>query len=270
MTLSMLNYLNDGMAAFLLVFFRMTGVVLAAPMLANPGLPPRIRVWFAFALAVVVFPIVQSRSESGAFLTLFRSEAMTVLAVGSELAIGWVMGWTASIALYAAQFAGHIVGQEVGISIGDVFDPITQTSASPYANLFLTVATLVFVVCGGHLALFEAVVKTFDSAPIGGLFDVSPQSAMLMARDFGSEIFSLGLRLALPTMLALLIATISMAILARAVPEMNIFIVGFTIRIVAGLFVVVLMVPLMIQLMTEFVSGTTEYFGELQLLWERG
>ncbi len=263
-------FLTDEMALFLLVFFRMTGVVLAAPLLANASLPMRIRVWFSFLLAVVAFPAVDRVAEVGLFTSLFRNEVTTTLAVGSELAIGWAVGWTASIMMYAAQLAGHLVGQEVGLAIGEVFDPVSQTASSPYANLFFSVGTLVFVIMGGHLVLFEAVVAMFKSAPVGGFTTLNPASAMLMAKEFGGQVFSLALRLAMPTVLALLLATVSMAILARAVPEMNIFIVGFSIRITIGLFVVVLMVPFVVEYLTDLVGLTRENLLSLQAAWERG
>ncbi|MEM7234402.1 MAG: flagellar biosynthetic protein FliR [Planctomycetota bacterium] len=264
------DFLTDTMAAFLLVFFRMTGVVLVAPLLSNQGLPPRIRVWFAFMLAAVAFPIVRGNTEEGAFAILFRSEVSTVLAVGSEIAIGWAIGWTASIMIYVAQLAGHLIGQEIGLAVGEVFDPVSQTAASPYANLYFTLGTLMFVVLNGHLALFEAVTRTFDVAPVGALLTITPATALLMAKEFGSEIYSLGVRLALPTILALLLATVSMAILARAVPEMNIFIVGFSIRIAIGLAVVVIMVPFVIEYMIELADLTGDFLADVTATMGKG
>ena len=111
---------------FLLVFFRITGVMLSAPLFSNRSFPVPVRMWFAIVLALMMFPLVWGRSVEGTIEELLRSELSAALVVLSEFAIGWSIGWIASIMVFAMQLAGHLLGQEIGFSIGEVFDPVSE------------------------------------------------------------------------------------------------------------------------------------------------
>ncbi len=131
--------------AFLLVFFRMTGLVMAAPLFSNQSFPMTLRVWFAFMLAAVMFPIAWSHIPASSLLLKLQHPWMSILAVAGEFSIGWLVGWVASLMIWAAQLTGHLVGQEIGMSIGEIFDPISETQSSALSQLFFTFALLAFV-----------------------------------------------------------------------------------------------------------------------------
>lgn len=252
--------------AFLLVFFRMTGVVLSAPLFSSQSFPMQLRVWTAFCVALVVFPIAWGKVPAGAILTSLEHPFLSILTVATELGLGWLIGFTSSILIWAAQLTGHLVSQEIGFTIGEVFDPVTQSRVSPISQLFFTIALLVFILTGGHHLIVVTLARSFEVAPIGQ-FPVSYQTGEFVAKELGGEIWKMGLKAALPVMLSLFLVTVAMAILARAVPEMNIFILGFALRIVFGLLALVVILPFVVDLFSVFVQTTQGFLDRLFELW---
>lgn len=259
----------EAVASFLLVFFRMTGVTISAPLFSNQSFPVQVRVWAAFVVALVLFPVALQSAPAGAVLQTLEHPLHSIAVVAGELSLGWLLGFIASTAVWAAQLTGHLVGQEIGFNIGEVFDPISDTPGSPISQLFFTVALLVFVLLGGHHLLVLAFAQSFEIAPLAH-FPVSYELGDFLARHVGSQIWSMGLQAALPIMLALLLVSVAMAILARAVPEMNIFVLGFSLRIGMGLMALVVVMPLIVDLFHGFLGGTEQLLMMLLSLWERG
>ena len=259
----------EAMVAFLLVFFRMTGMTLSAPLFSNDSFPMQLRIWVAFFLSLLVFPLVWAQTPEGIFTGVFRHPASAALAVAGEIAVGWVLGWTASIIVWVAQLAGHFIGQDIGLSLGDVFDPISESNSSPIALFFFTLALLAFVLMDGHHQVILAVARSFQVAPPGS-FPLTSETSLFLVRDLGGEIWRTGLQLALPSMVALLIVTVAMAVLARAVPEMNVFILGFAVRIVVGFLSFLVVLPLVPEVFGKVMEVTSSSLERLLTLWGGG
>ena len=255
-----LSFPMDAMAAFLLVFFRMTGVSLSAPLFSNRAFPLRLRIWVSFLIAMVCFPLAWRSTDQGTFAGLFRGTPTMIFAVGSEILLGWCLGFIASVVVYAAQLAGHIFDQEIGLSLGEVFDPVNEVQGSITTQLLFTVALLVFVLLDGHHLIILALARSFDVVP-PGTFPLAAESGSFLVHDVGGEIWRVGLRLALPTMAALMLVTVSMAILARVVPEMNIFVLGFALRVGLGLILATLLLPFIVEVFREVIVQTDAYLG---------
>lgn len=249
----------NALAAFLLVFFRMTGITLSAPLFANRSFPMQLRVAIAFLLALACFPVAMAKTPDGFFIDIFAEPLGVALAAGSEIAIGWALGFIASSMVWAAQLAGHILDQEIGLSIGEVYDPVSDTQSSVSTQLFFTVGILAFVLLDGHRLLILALVGSLEVAPPGS-FPFTAESGQLLVSDVGGGIWSAGLAMALPTMIALMLVTVAMAVLARIVPEMNIFILGFGVRIVFGLFVTLLMLPFVADVFRGLILTTSTVY----------
>ena len=268
--------LTEATVVFLLVFFRITGVMLSAPLFSNRSFPVPVRVWFAIVIALMMFPLVWGRSVEGTIEELLRSELSAALVVLSEFAIGWSIGWIASIMVFAMQLAGHLLGQEIGFSIGEVFDPVSEGQSAITTQLFFTVALVLFVVLGGPQLVVHAANHSFVVLPPGGVvahLGLVPAAAVFdaefLVRDAGTTLFTNGVTLALPGMVGLMLATGAMAILARAVPEMNVFILGFTIRILLGLFVTWLVLPFIGDAFAGYLEVTQWMLEDLLGLWGR-
>lgn len=254
----------DGLAVSALVVARIAGLMLTAPFLSDRTSPPQVRFGFALLLSLALTPVILPAFASGAPAALLSQPMVAILAFAGEFGLGWLMGWVASVLVWAAQFAGHLIGQDIGYSFGGVIDPTSGSGGSPTTHLMTLFAVMAFIALEGHRLLLLALGGSLQMVPVGSVGalilggTVAPEIGTTIAVGLGSQIWSLGLQIALPGILVLLFATIGMGILSRMVPEMNIFIMGFALRTVVGLLALFLVLPFVADLFSTVVFGSIE------------
>jgi len=182
-----------------------------------------------------------------------------------EVALGLFLGFVVQFLIWAVQFAGQMVGFQMGFGIVSVIDPESGQQLSLIARYKALVALILFIVLDGHHLLLEALVYSFEILPAGSvllsrlLFD---EILRLSAR-----IFVLGLMIGAPMMAALLLSEMGMGIVARTVPQMNIFIVGFPLKISVGLAMLALVLPYLVVFfdsrLQELARGLSDLLGRL-------
>jgi flagellar biosynthesis protein FliR len=182
---------------FVLVLSRVSSLVMSAPILGTGEVPLRIRALLALAL------------------TLLHGAAC----VAHELAIGFVLGMSVRILFTAFQLAGQAISQTAGLSLSEVFHPTLGAATSSISLLLYWVALAVFLVLGGHRLMLEGFLDTFHTLPLGNSAVVllAPEALQTLL----SASFEMGLRVAAPCVLALLLATLITALLSRTLPQLN-------------------------------------------------
>jgi len=214
---------------------RILGLVAAAPVFGNTGVPMLIKMSLGVTLAAIVaptlppVPIVDPTSWAG------------ILILGQELLVGMAMGFAMRLVFAAIEFAGEIASSTMGLGFATFFDPTSAGRSSAISQFLALVATMAFLALNAHLVLIEALVESFFTLPIS----TTPMSlgAPLEMVRWGGRIFSAGLQLSMPIVGALLITNIALAILTRAAPQLNLFGIGFPITLGAGFLVISLTLP---------------------------
>ena len=145
----------------------------------------------------------------------------------------------------AVEFAGTVVGFQMGLSMANVFDPQSQAQISLIGQFERIFATLIFVAMDGHLVVVQAIVRSYDLLPPGGA-SFSDSLTQEMIR-LSAGVFTLGFQLGAPLITALFLANLTMALLARSVPQIQIFIVGFPLTLLLGFMVLMFGVPFFAQ-----------------------
>jgi flagellar biosynthetic protein FliR len=145
----------------------------------------------------------------------------------------------------AVEFAGTVVGFQMGLSMANVFDPQSQAQISLIGQFERIFATLIFVAMDGHLVVVQAIVRSYDLLPPGGA-NFSDSLTQEMIR-LSAGVFTLGFQLGAPLITALFLANLTMALLARSVPQIQIFIVGFPLTLLLGFMVLMFGVPFFAQ-----------------------
>lgn len=214
--------------AFLLVMFRLSGMVMLAPLFGGDVVPARVRAMLSFVLALLVFPLVAPSSPLPPALGVW------VVAAAQELAVGMILGFAAALLFTAAQFAGQLVDQELGLTLANVIDPVSNEQVSVIGQFKMFLGMIVWLLIFGHHSVVQAACDSFSAVPVArGFFGnaAAAQVADTMVRDLFVSAFTL----AAPCLVTLFLVTVAMAFLSRVVPEMNIFILGFSFRIIVGL-----------------------------------
>ena len=244
-------YSTETLQHFMLVFFRITGLMFMAPVFGSAQMPPPVKVWLSFVVALIIFPIID---RTGAAIA--PNTGLYAYAVLVELGLGILIGFAASLVFSAAQMGGMLIDQEMGLSMANVIDPITNQNLSVIGQFKLLMAVMVYLMIDGHHFLIDAIKRSFDSVPLMGMA-LAPAAALHLSDTMARDLFEVSVKIAGPALVTLFLVGVGLAFMARAMPEMNIFVVGFTLRIVIGL-VVLALGAVIFQLVLQQALGTNE------------
>ena len=208
-----------------------------SPFFGSLNVPVYFRAGTCLALSVVLFPVVDGFTALQAPPTVL----MYTAAVLREIFVGWLIGFVSYISFSAIQMAGKVMDMQVGFSIVNVMDPTSGQQAPLIGSFLYNLSVIVLLVTNGHHMLLAALVESFRTIPLTGIsFDAS--LAELIAR-FTTGIFLTGVQIALPITFSILLTNVSLGILARTMPSLNIFVVGIPLQIMIGMFVLLMVIP---------------------------
>ncbi len=243
--------------AFVLVLFRVTGLLVTAPMLSSLAVPARIKVCLAMAICTVVFPLVLPTVPAD--ITF----ADAVVGIAGELIIGVAMGTCLNLLFMGAQLAGLMIGRQAGMALARVFDPLFRTQSSIIGQVYFFYALMIFLAIGGHRALIRALLDSFATVPVLSL--PCFESIVDLCASMAQSGFVLGVRLAGPTLTALFLATLALGFINRTVPQLNILMVGFSIRVAVALIVTAVTLgaaqQVLVDVLWEGLDSIAETFG---------
>src|SRR5688572_24437091 len=215
---------------FLLALTRVSGMVFLAPVFGNPALPAKLKALLSILLALLFFPSLRSAGTAPAGADL----GGLLLAAGGELAVGMAIGFAASLLFAGVHLAGQIVDQELGLQGANLLDPLTSETVTIAGQFKMILATLVFLLINGHHFLLSAVGDSFHAVPPLA-FSPSAGAALALSDGLVGGLFRMAVQIAAPTLVTVFLVTVAIAFMARAVPEMNVFVLGFALRLAAGL-----------------------------------
>lgn len=223
--------------AAVLVFIRIGAILLTAPLFGSRDVPLQLKAGLSVVLAMAVFPVMGFQEV---YLTNVPS---LVSAMVGEILIGVIIGFTARLLFAAVQLAGQLVGFQMGFGIVNVIDPQTSTQVSIIAQFQNVITLLVFLAVNAHYWFILAIASSFELIPpLGFCFTDSLMEAIV---GLSCNMFVIAAKVAAPTIAILFFTSVALGLIARTVPQMNIFIVGFPLKIAIGLLGVGLSLPLL-------------------------
>jgi flagellar biosynthetic protein FliR len=213
---------------FLLVFIRTGAFLLSIPMLNASSVPLLFRIVLALAVSGLTFPVLKL-----APLPLAGDVLSLGVAATGELLLGILAGFSIRLVLEGVQLAGQLAGYQMGLAIAEVIDPATEDQVALLGQFLSILATLVFLIVNGHHWFIRTLVESYTWVPPLG-FQVNTAVTERLAR-LVAEVFVIGIRAGAPVIVALFLSTIAFGLVARTVPQMNVFIVSMPLNIGVGL-----------------------------------
>lgn len=243
-----LSFLPATAAAFLLMFARLGTMVMLMPGLGERSLPVRTRLVVALALTLIMFPL-----HRDAYRIDLSSFGPIVGLLVSELAIGFVFGFAARLALAALQVAGAIIAQQLGLGFVVAVDP-TQGQQGAVVGSFLALlgVALVFASDLHHVAIGALDNSYRVFAP--GVMPVSDDAVTLIARTFEAA-FRIGVQLSAPFLLFGLVFNVGLGLLARLMPQLQVFFLAMPLTILGGLAILLVLIGAMMNLFLDHLGG---------------
>jgi len=228
---------------WLMVLFRLTGIFVLAPVLGSSTVPRVVKVFLALGLSFAIWPMLWTDPQaSGNLAAAVNGLDMWSLGllVALELLIGYVIGYAASLPLVGMQMGGHMIDQQMGLAAAQLFNPEFDDQTGVTGQLMFMFALALFVAAGGLNVMLHTLAQTFRYVPLGGF--ASFGQIVKMVVGMLSIMFELGLRIAAPLLCLTFLVSVGMGFLMRTVPQFNILSVGFAIRILSSLVVMMMLV----------------------------
>lgn len=227
---------------FSLILLRVSAILFAAPIFSSENVPPSLKIGmavaFTFAIAAAL-PLEKFRMP--------LSFAGYLPAAISELTIGLTIGYAARLIFAAVQLSGQLMGLQMGFGIANIIDPMTNIQVpvlSQFQNLF---AVLIFLSANAHYWFIKALVASFHAVPLYGL-NFGGDLLELLLRLSGS-MFLIALKIGAPVIAASMIASMALGLLAKTVPQLNIFIISMPLNTAIGIVVLGFSLPFLAQLL---------------------
>lgn len=227
---------------FALVLSRVAGIFAALPVFGGQTLPMRIKVITVVMITLTCYPALEITPP------VIPTDGFTLgLLIGREIMIGLTLAFITKVIFSAIEFSGQIIGMQMGFTMASVIDPSLGSQTQIMSVMQTLLATLLFLSMNIHHLFIRTIVDSFRIIPLGAWRLNEEIISFLIMKT--AEILILGVRLAAPVMVALLLTSITLGIMARAFPQMNIFMVSMPLNIGIGFVVLGLTLPIFFHIL---------------------
>lgn len=242
-----MSFTVENLEFYLLILIRISSFVMTAPFFSYQTLPAKVKLAISMVLSIVVIQTVPVVDLDYTGIIGFSALILR------EAVVGLVLGFMCNICMYIVSFAGHLMDMEMGLSMASVYDPLTSIQVSVTGNLYTYLVMLIMLVTNMHHYVLRAIIDTFRYFNVGEA--VFNGNLVEMAVDFMANYFMIGFRIVLPVFACMLVINVVLGVLSRAAPQMNMFVVGLQLKVLAGIVILLIIIPT-IPTVTNFVFDT--------------
>ena len=218
--------INAWIVAFFFPLARILALLTAAPPFNNQGLNTRTRLVLGLAIALAITPALPK------IAAIDPASGLGLLILAQQLVIGLAMGFAMRLVFTASDLAGTMISNQMGLGFATAYDPQSAAQTAVISQFLGMLGLLVFLAIDGHLMVIATLGRSFMLLPISA--NAIASASWLNIANAGGLIFSSGVLLSLPVVVALLIANIALGVLGRVAPQLNLMAIGFPITIVLG------------------------------------
>ena len=224
---------------FLLVLFRLLGLFAFVPFFSNSAIPGNVKVLLGLAISVCVWNVAPHVKESGAYVP--ETLIGLTLAVVGELAIGLLIGLMVGALFGGIQLGAHMVSQQMGLSLATLYDPAFEDQSTVIEQIAFWITLVAFLSLGGHRQLINAVIYSYQKVPIGSAAAGGGLSADMMLNTLIAAVdssFHAAAQIGMPALVAFFISTITIGLMSRSMPQLNLMTVGISMHLIVGFLMV--------------------------------
>lgn len=231
----MLNY--ELAAAFLLIFARVGAFMVTAPLFGGPNTPGPVKAGMAFVVSLLLLPLVAAPQQIAGGLLGFG------LAVIREIGVGTLTGLICNMILQVLNIVGQIFDLHIGFLMSSFFDPSLGGQVTLTAKFLYLTGIVLFFTLEGHHMLLMGLARSFEILPLDTA--VFSGGGMLVLISAFARMITVAVQISAPVIAVMLIIDVCLGLLGRTAPQMNIFMLGFPIKIGAGILTLAILVPLL-------------------------
>lgn len=244
------NFSEPEILAFIMVFIRMAAFMVSVPVFGVSLIPNPIKILTAVVLAILVFGFVEWRSLTTSFDNL-----QILWLAGKEAFIGVAFGLLGRMFFYALNVAGELVSISMGLANAQIMNPMTGGHSTTMDQFKVGLATLLFLGLNGHHLFFTGIIQSFDTLPLS--LNAVNLAGFKEIGLFGQQIIEIGIKISAPVMVAIFFSNLTIAIVGKAVPQINVLVTSLSVNIAVGFVVMIVALPLLVQQMEGFLELST-------------
>ncbi|MDH4155881.1 MAG: flagellar biosynthetic protein FliR [candidate division Zixibacteria bacterium] len=252
-----INYTADKLQLLLVIVLRLSGIFLIAPVWSHNSFPNLVKIGLMILLALILVSVLQP-VELPEVQSLWQLAGLAL----KEIMVGFVIGLFFQIIFYGVQTAGSMIGYQVGLAIATEFDPEMAGQVSLLGRFWFLVATLIFITINGHHLVISAFVDSYLVIPAGGVSMAGGVGELII--KYTAYVFVVAVKIAAPVMITLFLTDVALGTIAKTMPTMNVFFVGFPIKIAVGLVVMAISLPMVSYVLEKSVGYLDQ---ELKLMF---
>jgi flagellar biosynthesis protein FliR len=226
---------------WLLVLIRVSAIVFLLPILNSDEVPTRLKAALSFFLSLILFPSLPAMTL--AIPPNFMSYVMMAV---KELYIGLVMGFAGTFVFAGLRFAGSWIDAETGFNTMQIINPMAQEEDTPLGHLLFILFILLLLCTGGYAFYFRAMAESFLHIPLAGA-EAATGGMVEVFLKMSLSAFLLGMKVAAPIITTMVVSSVALAVIARIMPQMNVWMVGMPMKLALGMMTMVFALPLMWQ-----------------------
>lgn len=228
--------MNADFLIFFIASIRIAAMLVTSPFFSIKQIPSFVKVALSIILGLLVSSSLYTKG-----INIPKSTFELFLVCGRELIIGAAIGYIANLIFTAIRISSQLMDFNIGFSMSQYYDPSTSGNSTPLERFFNWFALVVFLSFNFHHIVISAILKSFEAAPIGVL-SLGDGSFLSVINTFSSS-FYIAMQLAAPIVIVLFITDFTLGLIARTVPQLNIFILGMPVKILVGLLAISAILP---------------------------
>lgn len=242
-----MNELIPHFTVFLLVLVRVSAFFVTVPFFSYRTIPAQVKITLALVLAWMMYYTidVEPFAFNGDYILLVMKEAL----------IGLLLGLVGYIIMSAIQIAGSFIDFQMGFAIANIIDPQTGAQSPLIGQFFNMLAMLLLLAINGHHMILDGIHYSYQFLPMDqGFPHFSSDNYITFIITTFTAVFAIAFQMAAPVVATLFLVDLSLGITAKTVPQLNIFVVGFAIKIGVSFLVLFTMMAVMIQVIQKLIS----------------
>ncbi len=246
---------------FLLVFTRVTTAFVIFPVFNSSMIPIQAKIGGALFITLLLLPLINHNIK----ITPPPDMTHIIFSISREVLVGLILGFLSSLIFIAIEIAGQLMSMQMGFGIVNVYDPDSNQQVPVVGQFYMLLSLMIFLAIDGHLFLLEGLNKSFAVVPLMRSNFHSALTEMFVT--IGGGLFISAIKIGIPVIVTLTLTNIALGLVARAVPQMNVFFVGMPLNIGMGLLAMAFSLPLFAYLFRNiYVHFQNDFFKVLQIL----
>jgi len=226
---------------FILALIRIATIIFLLPAFSQTSVPTTVKAAISLLLAILVFPQMPLIG-----FTIANSPIFFFMIVLEQVFIGLMIGFAASFLWYFIIMGGEWIARDIGLMQGTM-NPFTEFQSDVFSILLVILLVVLFLATGGHYFFIRVLFESFQYIPIGNfVWDTRSFAAILILLSASS--FVVAFQFAAPVMGALFLCTVSLGLMNRVMPQLQVWILGIPVKVFMGVIVLIYSLPLMVQI----------------------